>query len=278
MKVDQPNLDGFSVLMSVYNKEKTEYLKESFRSILTQTVKPDQVVLVEDGHLTDELEEAVQEFENLCPELEVLRFTENRGLGKALADGLLACRYPLVARMDTDDIAFPDRFEKQLKAFQEDPELDICGGHVLEFSGSVDHILRRKTVPLTDEEIRQYARTRNPFNHPTVMYKKEAVLKAGSYQHMPGFEDYYLWARMLAAGCKARNLDDFILYFRAGEDVYRRRGGWQYLKNAVHARWAIHKTGVSGFGDFLYAVSGQAVVSLMPNGLRGRFYDRVLRK
>ncbi len=278
MKVDQPNLDGFSVLMSVYKKEKTEYLKESFRSILTQTVKPDQVVLVEDGHLTDELEEAVQEFENLCPELEVLRFTENRGLGKALADGLLACRYPLVARMDTDDIAFPDRFEKQLKAFQEDPELDICGGHVLEFSGSVDHILRRKTVPLTNEEIRQYARTRNPFNHPTVMYKKEAVLKAGSYQHMPGFEDYYLWARMLAAGCKARNLDDFILYFRAGEDVYRRRGGWQYLKNAVHARWAIHKTGVSGFGDFLYAVSGQAVVSLMPNGLRGRFYDRVLRK
>ena len=147
MKADEPVLDGFSVLMSVYKKEKPEYLKECARSILTQTVRPDQVVLVEDGHLTPELEEAVQEFENLCPELEVLRFNENRGLGKALADGLLACRYPLVARMDTDDIAFPDRFEKQLRAFKEDPELDICGGHVLEFSGSTENILRRKTVP-----------------------------------------------------------------------------------------------------------------------------------
>src|SRR5699024_11668407 len=79
-------------------------------------------------------------------------------------------------------------------------------------------------------------------------------------------------------GAKGRNLDDFILYFRAGEDVYRRRGGWQYLKNAAHARWAIHKTGISGFGETVYAITGQAVVSLMPNGLRGKFYDRVLRR
>ena len=278
MKMDTPARDGFSVLMSVYKKEKPEYLRECARSILTQTAGPAQVVLVEDGPLTPELEAAVKEFENLCPELEVLRFPENRGLGKALADGLAACRFPLVARMDTDDIAFPDRFEKQLRAFREDPALDICGGHVLEFSGSTENILRRKTVPLTDAEIRRYARTRNPFNHPTVMYKKEAVLKAGGYQHMPGFEDYYLWARMLMGGAKARNLDDFILYFRAGEDVYRRRGGWPYLKNAAHARWAIHKTGVSGLGDTLYAIAGQAVVSLMPNGMRGKFYDRVLRR
>lgn len=145
------------------------------------------MVLVEDGHLTPELEEAVQEFENLCPELEVLRFNENRGLGKALADGLLACRYPLVARMDTDDIAFPDRFEKQLRAFKEDPELDICGGHVLEFSGSTENILRRKDGP--PHRCRDPPLRPAPATHSTtrsVMYKKEAVLKAGNYRHMPG--------------------------------------------------------------------------------------------
>ena len=268
----------FSVLMSIYKKENPLYFKECIGSLLTQTLPPDQIVLVEDGPLTDELYEAVEEFQNLCPVLKVVPFAENRGLGRALADGLLACDYPLVARMDTDDIAVPDRFERQVKAFAEDPELDICGGHVLEFTGSTDNILRRKRVPVTHEEIVRYAGKRNPFNHPSVMYKKQAVLDAGNYRHVQWFEDYDLWARMIAKGAKTRNIDDFILYFRAGEDMYRRRGGWAYMKSAVKARWQIYRLGVSTLPDFLYATCAQIAVSLMPNSMRGRFYQKVLRK
>ncbi len=268
----------FSVLMSIYKKENPAWFRECAQSIASQTLPPDEIILVEDGTLPDELETAVLEFCNLCPQVKVYRYKENRGLGKALSDGLTKCSFPLVARMDTDDIAFPDRFEKQIKAFEEDSALSLCGGQVLEFTGSTDHVLRRKMVPTDYEDVIHYARRRNPFNHPSVMFKKEAVLKAGGYQHMPYFEDYYLWARMLAAGEKCINLPDFILYFRAGDDVYERRGGPSYVKDAFHARWAIHKTGVSGFFDFLYASCGQAVVSLLPNGARGKFYKKVLRK
>ena len=268
----------FSVLMSIYKNENPGYFRDCIQSLVTQTVRPDEIVLIEDGRLPDELESIVGEFGRLCPQLKVVRFEQNRGLGKALSDGLTHCSYPLVARMDTDDIAFPDRFEKQLAAFERDPELTLCGGQVLEFPGSTDNVLRRKMVPVTHQEVLRYAATRNPFNHPSVMFKKDAVLSAGGYQHMPGFEDYYLWARMLAAGAKCCNLPDFILYFRAGEDVYKRRGGWKYMKSAVHARWAIHQTGISGLGSFLYATAGQIAVSLLPNDARGRFYQRVLRR
>lgn len=268
----------FSVLMSIYKKENPDYFRDCIQSIVTQTVRPDEIVLVEDGKLPDELEAVVGEFGEVCPQLRVIRFEENRGLGKALSDGLKECRYQLVARMDTDDIAFPDRFEKQLAAFKQSPALTLCGGQVLEFSGTTENVLRRKLVPTEHEEILRYAATRNPFNHPSVMFKKDAVLAAGGYLHMPGFEDYYLWARMLAAGARSCNLPDFILYFRAGDDVYKRRGGWDYMKASVKARWAIHKTGISGLGSFVYGAAGQIAVSLLPNEARGRFYQKVLRR
>jgi glycosyltransferase involved in cell wall biosynthesis len=268
----------FSVLMSIYKKENPQYFRECIRSLLTQTVQPDQIVLVEDGALTEELDAMVEEFRNLCPVLKVVAYPENRGLGRALADGLLACDYPLVARMDTDDIAFPDRFARQLRAFEENPALDICGGHVLEFTGSTENILRRKQVPVTHEAIVRYAGRRNPFNHPSVMYKRQAVLDAGNYQDCPGFEDYYLWARMIANGAQTANIDDYILYFRAGEEMYQRRGGWKYMKDAVKARWKIYRLGVSSLPDFAVAAGGQIVVSLMPNRMRGSFYRKMLRK
>ena len=268
----------FSVLMSIYKKENPDYFRDCIQSIVTQTVRPDEIVLVEDGKLPDELGAVVREFGEVCPQLRGIRFEENRGLGKALSDGLKECRYPVVARMDTDDIAFPDRFEKQLAAFKQSPALTLCGGQVLEFSGTTENVLRRKLVPTEHEEILRYAATRNPFNHPSVMFIKDAVLAAGGYLHMPCFEDHYLWARMLAAGARSCNLPDFILYFRAGDDVYKRRGGWDYMKASVKARWAIHKTGISGLGSFVYGAAGQIAVSLLPNEARGRFYQKVLRR
>ena len=268
---------NFSVLLSVYRKENPEYLKQSIDSIFTQTVPPTEIVMVEDGPLTDELYKVLDGYKK-DPRWKAVPLPENVGLGKALNAGLEACSYELVARMDTDDIAKPERFEKQLAAFAADPELSLCGTQAAEFRDTPENVTAHKKVPLTDEEIRQYARKRNPFNHPTVMYKKSEVLRAGSYQHAMWFEDYYLWARMLAQGSKTRNLPEELLWFRAGEDKFGRRGGFKYVKSAVSVKRKIWKLGVSGFGDFLVSAGGQVVVGLMPNGLRRRFYQKFLRK
>ena len=268
---------NFSVLLSVYRKENPEYLKQSIDSIFTQTVPPTEIVMVEDGPLTDELYKVLDGYKK-DPRWKAVPLPENVGLGKALNAGLEACSYELVARMDTDDIAKPERFEKQLAAFAADPELSLCGTQAAEFRDTPENVTAHKKVPLTDEEIRQYARKRNPFNHPTVMYKKSEVLRAGSYQHAMWFEDYYLWARMLAQGSKTRNLPEELLWFRAGEDMFGRRGGFKYVKSAVSVKSKIWKLGVSGFGDFLVSAGGQVVVGLMPNGLRRRFYQKFLRK
>lgn len=268
----------FSVLMSVYHKENPDFLRLSLESVWNQTLRPDQIVLVKDGPLTPQLEAEIEAFSQVCPVLKLLPLPENVGLGKALNAGLEACDYSLVARMDTDDIALPHRFASQVAAFAEDPELDICGSHALEFEGTPDHVTAHKRVPITDQEIRRYARRRNPFNHPTVMYRKQAVLAAGSYQHALWFEDYYLWARMLANGCRACNIDDDLLYFRAGSDMFRRRGGLRYVKSAVSVKWKIYRMGVSGLGDFLYSTAAHSVVALMPNRLRSAVYARFLRK
>lgn len=267
----------FSLLMSVYRKEDPAYLKESLDSIFAQTVRPSQIVMVEDGPLTPELYEALEPYK-ADPCYKAVPLKENVGLGKALNAGLEACDYPLVARMDTDDIAFPDRFEKQLACFEADPELDICGSYCLEFDGTTDNVVSKKEVPLTHEEIYAYAKRRNPFSHGTVMYKKEAVEKAGSYQHAMWFEDYYLWARMLVNGAKAKNIAEPLLYFRASSDMFERRGGMKYFKSAAQVKYKIYKMGLSGLGDFLYSTAAQGAVSLMPNKMRAAVYKRFLRK
>ena len=268
----------FSVLMSVYHKEHPEYLKASLESMLSQTLLPAEIVMVEDGPLTPELYSVLDDFEKNCPLLKRVPLAENVGLGKALNAGLEACSHELVARMDTDDIAMPERFEKQAAEFEKDPALGLLGSHVTEFEGTPDNVTAKKLVPVTEEEVRRYARRRNPFNHPTVMFRKGDVLAAGGYLHAMWCEDYYLWARMLAKGCKARNIDESLLYFRAGSDVYMRRGGWKYVKSIVSFKWKLYKLGISGLGDFIYSAGVHAAVGLMPNKLRAMVYGKLLRK
>lgn len=268
---------NFSVLMSVYVKEKPDYLRKSLDSMLAQTILPSQIVMVEDGPLTDELYAVLDEYQDKFPDFKRVVNQQNLGLGKALEKGLLACDYDLVARMDTDDIAFPERFESELREFEADPALCICGSHMEEFDGTPENIISVKKVPLTMEEILRYAKKRNPFNHPSVMFKKNAVIEAGNYQHALGFEDYYLWVRMLQKGMKGKNIDACLVHFRAGADMFKRRGGMKYIKNAVLAKKMFYKAGFLSFPEFLFYSAAHAGVSLMPNGLRTFVYTKFLR-
>lgn len=177
----------FSVLLSLYIKEQPSYLRQSFNSLFSQRFLPSEIILVKDGMLTPELDAVVSNYVQRYPILKVVALKENQGLGKALNEGLKHCSYDLVARMDTDDIAKPDRFEKQLAIFLEHPEIDVVGAWIDEFEGEVSNVLSMRKVPEQHENILRFAKGRCPVNHPVVMFRKSAVLKAGGYKHFPLF-------------------------------------------------------------------------------------------
>lgn len=268
----------FSVLMSVYFKEKPDYLRQALDSVLSQTVRAAQIVLVEDGPLTPELDSVVEEYCATYPEIEVVPLSENRGLGLALAEGILHCKYDIVARMDTDDIARNDRFELQIKEFDKNPQLAICGSHVTEFENDPSVIVTKRQVPLNDEECKKYQRYRDAFNHMTVMYKKSEVLKAGNYQHCPLLEDTLLWVNMFKNGAMAMNVDDYLVNVRIGEGMYERRGGWAYFKKYKQARKRVYNTGYISWWDYFYTIMIQLVVALIPNKVRGWVFRRLLHR
>ena len=194
-------MQNYSVLMSVYYKEKPEYLEQAIESVQSQTFPTDDFILVCDGPLNDALDKVIaKKQQEMGITLNVVRLAKNGGLGNALNEGIKHCKNELVARMDSDDIAYPDRCEKQLAVFNEHPEVSICSGIVEEFTTDPNTVDAKRVPPETNAEIVEFAKKRNPFNHPCVMYKKSAVEAVGSYQDFYLLEDYYLWLRMLMAG------------------------------------------------------------------------------
>lgn len=269
---------NYSVLMSVYGKEKAEFLKQSIESMLNQTVLTNDFVIVCDGPLTKELDKVIDTVESENPGLfQVVRLSENQGLGVALREGLLCCKNEFIARMDSDDISVTQRCEQQLTAIMRE-KAEIVGGWVEEFYTDPSEQGAIRSVPEKNEEIIRYAKKRNPFNHPTVMFRKEAVIKAGNYQSCRGFEDYHLWIRMLNAGCKGYNIPEVLVHMRGGKGMYERRGGWDYLKDMTAFQNFMRKSGYIGNVKFLMSVVQRGIVSLAPAKLRQLIYSAFLRK
>ncbi len=268
---------GFSILLSLYYKESPYYLCQCLDSIFRSSVSSSEIILIEDGPLTKELYQIVEEFLLKHPELKIVSLTKNVGLGLALNEGLKHCSFDLVARMDTDDIVKPDRFEKQLKIFQNDPSIDIVSGWIDEFESDVNNIISTRKLPETHEEIFRYAQRRNPINHPVVMFKKSAVLAAGGYQHFPLFEDYFLWVRMLLNGSKFYNIQESLLYFRASSDMFKRRGGFKYACTEAKFLWHIHRLGLVGLGMTCINLPLRFFTRIIPNKQRSWIYKNVLR-
>lgn len=220
--------------MSVYRNEEGRYLHDALESMAAQTVKPSEIVLVEDGPLTEDLYHAIQSFEEEHPGLlKTVVNEKNLGLGLALQKGILACSNELAARMDSDDVSHRDRCEKQLQAFEKDPALALCGAWIREFpENNIQETTGIREVPETDAEIRDYLKHRCPFNHMSVMYRKSEVLRAGNYQDYLYNEDYLLWINMTLAGCRFHNLQEVLVDVRTSKDMYaNRRGGDAYYRS-----------------------------------------------
>ncbi len=270
---------NFSVLMSLYIKEKPEYFDECMKSILANSVIPSEIVIVLDGPITDQLRIVLNKYTNNNPDLfNIVPLETNQGLGFALREGVMHCNNELIARMDTDDICREDRFELQLNEFKQNPELDICGSHIAEFDETPDKIVSRRTVPLDDKSIKQYQKRRDGFNHVSVMFKKSSVLAAGNYQSCLLMEDTLLWANMFMHGALTKNVDDYLVFVRIGKDMYERRGGLKYFKKYKEGRKKVYETGFISWWDYQYTLIIQFVVAILPNKLRGFVFKRFLHR
>ena len=272
-------MEKFSVLMSLYVKEKAEYFQQCMESILNQTVLPDEIVVVKDGPVSDGVEAVLAEYIERCGGLiKTVPLEKNMGLGLALSEGIKHCSNEIVARMDTDDIAVADRFEMQLKAFEDDPGLDVCGGQIIEFEVSPDKPVAERRVPLSHEEITEYQKKRSAFNHMTVMYKKSKVLAAGNYKHCPLMEDDMLWVDMILSGARCANLDEYLCFVRTNRDMIARRGGLKYYKKYKSARKMILDTGFITKKEYKKTNRIQWIICVMPKWLRKFVFFKLIHK
>ncbi|WP_286336367.1 glycosyltransferase [Hydrogenimonas cancrithermarum] len=267
---------NLSVLLSIYHKEKPEYFDRAMQSIWDeQSIKPNQIVLVKDGPLTQELEDAISYWkEKLKGVLDIITLEENVGLGDALNIGLQQCKYDLVARMDTDDISTSDRFKEQLAVFEK-KDIDICSSWVAEFDKDESTTVSFRKVPESDEEIRHFAKKRNPLNHPAVMYRKSKVVEAGGYQKMMWFEDYYLWSKMILHGAKFYNIQEPLVHMRAGYGQLERRSGMKYALSEIEFQKKLLNMGFIDKGEFIRNVSLRFISRILPKRLVKIIYTKL---
>lgn len=269
-------MDSFSVLISVYAKEVPEYFSEAIESIFNQTLPPTEVVLVEDGGLTEELYQIIESQKQKHPNLKTVRLAVNRGLAHALNEGLKHCSYDLVARMDSDDISMPHRFEKQVSFMMEHLDIDICSSSIDEFDGTPDNVIARRTMPEHHEEIYKYGKRRCPVNHPAVMYRRSKVLAVGGYQNYP--EDVFLWFKMMISGSRFYNFQESLLWFRWSPELYKRRGGWKYAKKEFWSQVNAYQIGYINLCELTLNVIVRMTTRLLPNSLRQWIYLHLLRR
>jgi glycosyltransferase involved in cell wall biosynthesis len=268
----------YSVLMSIYYKENPDFFKLSIESMLNQTLTPEQIVIVKDGKLAEGLDQIINQYTTAHPNLfTIVALEENVGLGLALNEGLKVCRNELVARMDTDDISLPERCELQVAEFIKNEKLCIVGTMIDEFIDDPNVIVSSRIVPTTHEEILKFSRRRNPFSHPSVMYRKSKVLEVGGYDDYKLFEDYALWVKMIKNASICKNLDKALLLMRGNSNMFKRRGGFNYFKCILRFRVFLLRNKSCSIIDFLITAGGHGLIALVPNSIRTLFYKKFLR-
>ncbi len=268
--------EPFSLLIPVYDGDRPDYLRRALRSAVDdQTVRPDQLIIVRDGPVRAELARCLEELAGACPVPVTLVLLErNSGLGPALDQGLAASTYDIVARMDADDVAMPHRFEVQVPLMA---NADIVGAGLLEFVTDTDHIVGRRVPPTDPGQIARYARLHDPFNHPTVIYRREAVLAAGGYGDLPLMEDYALFSRMLMGGARAINVAEPLVFYRVGATAFKRRGGSGLLRSELRLQREFLRSGFISPAGYTRNVLVRGSYRLVPWWLRRLAYRLLTR-
>ncbi|WP_245592634.1 glycosyltransferase [Actinomadura rifamycini] len=262
--------------MTVYGGDRAEYVKDAFRSAVhDQTLRPDQVVLVQDGPIGPDVAAALKELVAGSPvEVTYVALEHNRGLGPALDAGLQAARHDIIARMDADDIAMPHRFRLQVPLVRSGA--DLVGAGLLEFGTGIDDVVGRRIPPSDPEDIARYSRLHDPFNHPTVVYRRSAVWAVGGYGDLPLMEDYWLFVRMIAAGARMVNVAEPLVYYRVGDGAYQRRGGRDLLRSELRLQREMRREGFISASQYWRNVVVRGGYRLVPTAIRKPFYRAIV--
>lgn len=267
----------YSVVMAVYSKDRPKWFKQAIESLVDQTISSNDIVIVADGPLTPQLNAVLRLYRD-TESVSLIRLRKNQGLGYALNIAISHTKNELIARMDSDDISLPNRFELQIAEFIKNPKLDILGGQIAEFINSPEEIVAYRKVPTTYAEIKKFARRRCPFNHPTVMYKKSVIQKLGGYDVSAiRIEDYDLWLRALASDARCANLDAILLYYRSTQESMKRRKTFTSLKNHIQARARFYRRKHISLVDFAYGVITQTVLFAIPASIADKVFKKVVR-
>lgn len=264
-----------SVVMAVYKNDNPEWVTLALDSVLNQSRRADEIIVVIDGPISGKLHKCLDSY---GIKIIQIALPENKGLWNALNVGIGAAKHELIMRMDADDIALEDRAEKQLQMFAEDEELVLAGGQIAEFEGTPKNIISHRRVPTTHEEIVRFAKYRSPFNHPTVMFKKSAVQAAGGYSSLYRTEDYDLWVRLLMSGAKAKNTNDVLVYYRLSKANQKRKNSWTQQKESIALHRSFYKRGFLSLPEYSAAISAKMGYFLLPRGAKSFVYKKVLRR
>jgi len=264
--------------MCVYAGDTADKLSACLDSLTAQTRMPDEIVIVKDGPLTAPLDEVIARTESRYPALLRIHALEtNAGLIEALNQGLRHCRGELLFRMDADDIAGPNRLERQCAFMQAHPDVGVLGCAMQEFTGDPALPEREKSMPESHEAIRRRLPWRNPVNHPTVCLRRQ-VVPASGYPALRYLEDYFLWARLMVQGVRFHNLPDALLLYRFDDATLARRSGWLNFRNEVALRWWMYRHGLVGLPAFAAIVLIQAVLRFSPLGVQRLMWNVTRRR
>lgn len=265
----------FTVLMSVYWREQPQALSAALESLVSQTVMPEEILLIKDGPLGPELEDVVDRYRGLLP-LRTHALPMNQGLVAALNEGLRLATQPWIMRFDSDDICLPERTQLQMDIARTD-RYALFGGQIKEFDVDPEKARRSRSVPRTHDEIKRYGLRRNPFNHMTVCYRKDLAIALGGYPPIPHMEDYGLWTLMLASGATTANSSETLVLARVGNGMLKRRGGIRYAKSEWKLQEHMVSLGLKSRFAAMRDGTARSLVFLSPRWIRAWVYGRWLR-
>jgi len=272
------NIPTFSVLIAVYQNDNPAHFKSALRSVINQTYPPSEIVLVVDGEIPNSLCKLINEFRSNHSDIfHIVKLRSNQGLGAALQRGVKECTHEIIARMDADDIAVEDRFEKQIRYLSSHPNVDAVGGFLAEFCDEPQNPNQVREVPTEADDVESFARFRCPVNHPTVMFRRTSVLEAGNYRPLRTAQDYDLWMRMLSQGYTIENIPAVLVRGRAGEDLYERRGGLEYAQIEYSLQYDFLRMGAITRLEFIRNILLRVPIRLVPHKLRAEIYRILLR-
>lgn len=264
--------------MALYDGETPENLQLAIDSMLAQTLQADEIIVVNDGTLTPELDSVLSDYKAINSSITIIENDTKIGVAAAWNAGVQHAQTAYVARMDSDDICVPERLEIQKSFIDENPEVDVLGGYISEFNnvedaGNVDCMVRQ--VPLSTDQIAEALTTRNPMNHVTVVFKKSVWEKVGGYEFVKNHVDWWFWARLLNNSAVFRNIPKILVYVRQDDRQIRRRGGFEYFLTEIHFNNLLRKqNGLSIFKVFKN-LAIRLPFRVMPFQLRSRLYKLI---